>query len=48
MFTGGFSPGEGVNGRGVKLAIDLRLVLRSRKLELYLHFPICLHGVVLN
>jgi hypothetical protein len=24
------------------------LVLRSRMVELYLHFPTCLHGVVLN
>jgi hypothetical protein len=27
---------------------DLHLVPRSRMVELYLHSPICLHGIVLN
>jgi hypothetical protein len=27
---------------------DFKLVLRSRKVELYLHSPVCLHGIVLN
>jgi hypothetical protein len=34
--------------RGVKLTTLLRLVPRSRMVELYLHSPIRLHGVVLN
>jgi hypothetical protein len=33
---------------GVKVATHLHLVLRSRMVELYLHSPICLHGIVLN
>jgi hypothetical protein len=35
-------------GTGVKLTTHLHLVLRVRTLELYLHSPIRLHGVVLN
>jgi hypothetical protein len=34
--------------RLVKLTIHLHLVLRSRIVELYLHSPIHIHGVVLN
>jgi hypothetical protein len=36
------------SGRGVKLATHLHLVPRSRKLELYLHSPLCPHSIVLN
>jgi hypothetical protein len=32
----------------MKLTSRLDLVLRSRMVELYLHSPICLHGIVLN
>jgi hypothetical protein len=32
----------------VKLTTDLYLVERSRMVELYLHFPIRLHDVVIN
>jgi hypothetical protein len=32
----------------VKLTTDLHLVPRPRVVELYLHSPICLHGIVLN
>jgi hypothetical protein len=35
-------------GRDVKLTTSLHLVPRSRMVELYLHSPMCLHGVVLN
>jgi hypothetical protein len=38
----------GVKRRGVKLISHLHLVLTSRMMELYLHSPICLHGVVLR
>jgi hypothetical protein len=38
----------GVSGRGVKLTTHLHIVLKSRMVELNLHFPIRLHGVVLN
>jgi hypothetical protein len=34
--------------RGLKLTTPLYLVSRTRMAELYLHSPICLHGVVLN
>jgi hypothetical protein len=34
--------------RGVKLTTRTHLVPTSRKVELYLHSPIRLHGVVLN
>jgi hypothetical protein len=34
--------------QGVKLTTYLCLVPRSRMVELYIHFPIRLHGVVLN
>jgi hypothetical protein len=34
--------------RGVKLITHLHLVWRSRMVELYLHSPICLPGLVLN
>jgi hypothetical protein len=33
---------------GVKFTSHLHLVPRSRKVELYLHCPICLHGIVLK
>jgi hypothetical protein len=33
---------------GVKLTTHTHVMLRSRMMELYLHFPIHLHGVVLN
>jgi hypothetical protein len=35
-------------GRGVKLITDLHLVPTPRMVELYLHSPVSLHGVVLN
>jgi hypothetical protein len=38
----------GWSDQGVKLLIHLHLVPRSRMVELYLHSPIRLHGVVLN
>jgi hypothetical protein len=44
---GALSP-EGKAGRGVKLTTYLHLIPRSRKMELYLNFPICLHGILLN
>jgi hypothetical protein len=43
MGTGGYFP------RGsVKLTTHLYLMPRSRKVEIYLHCPIYLHGIVLN
>jgi hypothetical protein len=39
---------RGYSGRGVKLATILHLVLWSRIVEIYLHFPTRLHGVVFN
>jgi hypothetical protein len=33
---------------GVKLYTHLQLVLRSRNMDLYIHFPLRLHGVALN
>jgi hypothetical protein len=38
----------GYSSRGVKLTTHLHLVPMSRMVQLYLHFPICLHGRVLN
>jgi hypothetical protein len=38
----------GLNGRAVKLTTNLLLVPRPRMVELYLHSPKCLHGIVLN
>jgi hypothetical protein len=40
--------GGGQSGRGVKLTTHLHLVLRSRKMELYLYSLICVHGIVLH
>jgi hypothetical protein len=37
-----------VKWSGMKLFPHLYLVPRSRKVELYFHFPACLHGVVLS
>jgi hypothetical protein len=39
---------RGIVAGGAKLTIHLHLVPRSRIVELYLHYPTCLHGVVLN
>jgi hypothetical protein len=39
------SPGREI-GRGVKLTTHFHLVPRSRMLELYLHSPICLSGIL--
>jgi hypothetical protein len=39
---------RGLSDWGVKLTVHLHLVPRSRKVELFFHFPIHLHGVVLN
>jgi hypothetical protein len=36
------------SGQLVKLTTHLRLVLRSRMVELYLHSPTLLHGMVLE
>jgi hypothetical protein len=47
MGTGDFSLRVMCN-RGVKLTTHLNLVQRLRMVELHLHSPICLHGVVLN
>jgi hypothetical protein len=33
--------------QGMKLSIHLRLVLSLRMVELYLHSPICPHGLVM-
>jgi hypothetical protein len=33
---------------GVKLTIHLRLLLRSRMVELYLLFPVCPYGILLH
>jgi hypothetical protein len=43
---GALSPG--VKPQRVKLATHLHLMPRSRKVNLYLHSPIYLHGIVLN
>jgi hypothetical protein len=32
----------------MKLTTHLQIVLRSRMVELYLHYPVCFHDVVLN
>jgi hypothetical protein len=39
---------QGVKRPGMKLTTHLRLMPRSRMAELYLHSPICLHGILLN
>jgi hypothetical protein len=39
---------RGLSPRGVKLTTHLHLVPKSRMVELYLHSPICLHGIVVN
>jgi hypothetical protein len=44
MGSGGNFPGVRRQGRQA----DLGLVPRSRMVELYLHSPLCLHGIVLN
>jgi hypothetical protein len=44
MGTGGSFP----SSRGVKLTIHFDPALRLRIVELYLHFPIRLHDMVLN
>jgi hypothetical protein len=36
------------NGRGVKLTTGLHPVIRLRMVEIYLHSPMRIHGVVLN
>jgi hypothetical protein len=36
------------SGWGLNLTTHLHLVLRLRMVELYLHSPVCLHGVVLT
>jgi hypothetical protein len=38
----------GIKQLGMKLTTHLHLVLRLTTVELYLHFPICLHGMALN
>jgi hypothetical protein len=39
---------SGLDGRGVKLTAHLSIVLRSRIVDLYIHSPIPLHGMMLN
>jgi hypothetical protein len=39
---------SGQSGRGAMLTTHLQLVTRSRKVDLYIHSLIRLHGVVLN
>jgi hypothetical protein len=36
------------SNRGAKLTTQLHIVLKIRMVELYLHSPISLHGMVLN
>jgi hypothetical protein len=36
-----------ISSKGVKLTAYHHIVPRSRMVELYLHWPICLHGIVL-
>jgi hypothetical protein len=43
---GSFSGGH--IGRSVNVTTNLYLMPRSRIMELYLHFPIDLHGIMLN
>jgi hypothetical protein len=43
----GLSP-RGLSGRDVKLTIHLHLIPRSKIVELYLHSPKYLYGIVLN
>jgi hypothetical protein len=47
MGTKGSFSGSKAAG-GVKLTVHFHLVPRSRIVELNLHSPICLHGVMLN
>jgi hypothetical protein len=47
MDTGGSFPGRR-SGWGVKLTTHLYVAPRSRIVELYLHSPTLLHGLVLN
>jgi hypothetical protein len=46
MGIGAFS--LGVRSRGVKLTAQLDIVPTPRMVELYLHSPMRLHGMVLN
>jgi hypothetical protein len=39
---------QGKRSKGMKLTTYLHLVPRLRMGELYLHSPICLHGIALN
>jgi hypothetical protein len=48
LFNGHGGYFSGVKRRGVKLTIHLHLMPRSRMVKLHLHYPIRLHGVVLN
>jgi hypothetical protein len=47
MGIGGDFP-RGYSGQDPKLTTHFHLVPRSRMVELYLHSPICLHGIVLK
>jgi hypothetical protein len=38
----------GVNWQGLEAITHLHLMPRSRMAELYLHSPICLHGMVIK
>jgi hypothetical protein len=37
---------SGLSGRDVKLTIHFHLVPKSRMVELYIHSPICVHGIL--
>jgi hypothetical protein len=39
---------RGQSGRDVRLTTLLCVIPRTRTVEVYLHSPICLHGIVLN
>jgi hypothetical protein len=39
---------RGQSDKVVKLTTHLHQLPKSRMVELYLHYPVCLHGVVLN
>jgi hypothetical protein len=45
-YWGMFPRGWGGSGRCVKLTTHLHVVAKSRMVELYLHYPTCLHGTV--
>jgi hypothetical protein len=46
MDSGGYIPGG--KRQALKLTTHLQIVLRWRMVELYLHLPTCLHGILFN